>query len=99
MVKKYMYVSSKLRKTVCVVCGKEFMAGSPSAKYCSVRCKGKAQKAGTQSKRTTNKPKPDIYCPVRKVSDALLGSPFSGGRRAVDAIQQTSTKVKKRGEI
>lgn len=97
MVKKRTHNRAGLYKTVCKVCGKEFLAGSQVAKYCSSTCRNKAAKANPAKKRS-NMPAPDIYCPVRKVSDALLDSPFSGGRRAVDAIQGTSTKVKKRGE-
>lgn len=97
--------SDSLYKKICAVCGKEFAALGPNALYCSGACRNKATKLRKvkHAPKNTNmarlqQNKADIYCPVRSRYDYLDNTKFSGGRRAVDAIQQTSTKVKKRGE-
>lgn len=93
--------SDGLYHMTCAVCGKAFVAFSPKAKYCGEKCRKLAQRRNI-AKKNPNMARPqthvDSYLPTGRVRDALLGNPFSGGRRAVDAIQGTSTKVKKRGE-
>lgn len=89
-------------KKVCLQCGKNFVAFSNNARFCCDYCSRKFKLMHPEQVKHkpshSNKPKPDVYCPVRKVSDSLLGSPFSAGRGAVDNIQATSTRTLRRGE-
>lgn len=86
-------------KCVCIQCGRQFVAFSPAAKYCTKECCRNYNLTHPHVKnprKVTNRPRTDSYCPVRSRFDYLEERTFGAGRKAIDGVQGTSTRTLRR---
>ena len=88
---KEKYMSKKVEKSACPICGKKFVKKAVNQKYCSAKCKCVAKRQAEKAKKCSTENNKKAKKPVAKKIEEKVKLPKPPEKRPMSSSSSTAT--------